>query len=220
MSQPLYVFDMDETLFAADCSMLWNAFLVEEGIATSESFLEEDKRLMALYSAGKMDMKDYLTFAMSPLSQVDIQEVKPLVKRCISEKIMPYFYPQAQTLLAQLKRDNIDTVIISATVNFIVAEVANHIGIDTAMGIDLVIKENRYTATIEGIPTYREGKVARLEQWLNQQEKPYDSIHFYTDSINDLPLCERADFAYLVNPCERLAQVSERPRWQTLNWTL
>ncbi|MGF1721391.1 HAD-IB family hydrolase [Vibrio kyushuensis] len=220
MSQPLYVFDMDETLFSADCSVLWNEFLAEEGIATSAGFLEEDKRLMGLYSAGKMDMEDYLTFAMSPLNHIPKEEVDQLVERCISDKIMPYYYPQAQTLLAQLKRDNIDTVIISATVNFIVAAVAKRIGIDAAMGIDLVIEENRYTATIEGIPTYREGKVARLEQWLSQQDKQYDSIHFYTDSINDLPLCERADAAYLVNPCDKLAQLSHRPNWQVLNWAL
>ncbi|WP_295895634.1 HAD family phosphatase [uncultured Vibrio sp.] len=220
MPQPLYVFDMDETLFAEDCSMLWNEFLVEQGVVTSEDFLAEDKRLMALYSAGKLNMEDYLSFAMSPLAALNKDEVDQLVEGCIDEKILPYLYPQAKTLLTELKNDSIDTIIISATVHFIVSAIAKRIGIETSMGIGLKIENDQYTSTIEGIPTYREGKVARLEEWLREQDKQYDAIHFYTDSINDLPLCERADHAYLVNPCPRLREISNRPNWQTLNWSL
>ncbi len=57
MTQPLYVFDMDETLINGDCAMIWNEFLVEKGIVTDPDFLDEDKRLMALYSRGLMDMR-------------------------------------------------------------------------------------------------------------------------------------------------------------------
>ncbi|MEZ8822906.1 HAD family hydrolase [Vibrio amylolyticus] len=220
MLQPLYVFDMDETLFAEDCSMLWNEFLVEQGVVTSNQFLEEDKRLMALYSAGELNMEDYLSFSMLPLISLHKSEVDQLIERCIDEKILPHLYPQAKALISQLKNANIDTIIISATVHFIVSAIAKRIGIDVSMGIGLAIEDGRYTSTIEGIPTYREGKVARLEQWLNEQDKQYDTIHFYTDSINDLPLCERADHAYLVNPCERLREVSNRPNWQVLEWRL
>lgn len=54
MSSPLYVFDLDETLIQGDCAMIWNAFLVDKGIATSADFIAEDRRLMALYAQGKM----------------------------------------------------------------------------------------------------------------------------------------------------------------------
>lgn len=50
MSKPLYVFDMDETLVNGDAAMLWNAFLVEKGIVSDPSFIDEDQRLMGLYS--------------------------------------------------------------------------------------------------------------------------------------------------------------------------
>ena len=68
-------------------------------------------------------------------------------------------------------------------------------------GIDLVEKNDRYTPAIAGVPTFREGKVLRLQEWLKEQVKSYSEIHFYTDSINDRALCEFADHAYLVNPC-------------------
>ncbi|MGF1749913.1 MULTISPECIES: HAD family hydrolase [Vibrio] len=220
MLQDLYVFDMDETLFDADCAVLWNEFLIEKGIATTPGFLEEDTRLMALYAQGDLKMEDYLTFSMSPLKGVPKQDIACWVEQCIDEKIMPRFYPQASDLLANLRRDEVDTVMISASVSFLVQAIAKRIGIDVAMGIDLVEENNTYTPEINGIPTYREGKVSRLKQWLKDESRTYEAIHFYTDSINDLPLCEYADFAYLVNPCRRLTKENETCNWPVLNWQL
>ena len=220
MLQDLYVFDMDETLFDADCAVLWNEFLVEKGIATTPGFLEEDARLMALYAQGELKMEDYLTFSMSPLKGVPKKDIACWVEQCIDEKIMPRFYPQARTLLATLKRDEVDTVMISASVGFLVQAIAKRIGIDVAMGIDLVEESCTYTAEIDGIATYREGKVTRLQQWIKDENRVYHATHFFTDSINDLPLCDHADFVYLVNPCPRLKALSHREHWQVLAWVL
>ena len=218
MSKPLYVFDMDETLVNGDAAMMWNEFLVEKGIASDASFVEEDQRLMGLYTQGKLDMEDYLTFAMQPLVDMTTQQVNALVEECVDTKVLPNLFKQTLPLIEQLKRDEIDMLIISASVTFLVEVVGRKLGIPEALGIDLVEKQGRYTSKIEGVPSYREGKVTRLEQWIAAQPTTYSEIHFYTDSINDLPLCEFSDYAYLVNPCRRLKALSDRPNWQILNW--
>lgn len=218
MSKPLYVFDMDETLVNADAAMIWNEFLVEKGIASDANFIEEDQRLMGLYAQGDLDMEDYLTFAMQPLTDLTTQQVNALVEECVESKILPKLFTQTLPLIAQLKRDEIDMLIISASVTFLVEVVGRKLGIPEILGIDLVEKQGRYTSQIEGVPSYREGKVTRLEQWIAAQPTTYSEIHFYTDSINDLPLCEFADYAYLVNPCPRLKALADRPNWQILNW--
>ncbi|MCW8348680.1 HAD-IB family hydrolase [Vibrio sp. ZSDZ65] len=219
MLQDLYVFDMDETLFDVDCAVLWHEFLVEKEITTTANFREEDARLMALYAQGELDMKDYLSFSIAPLKGISDREVGLWVEQCIDEKIMPRFYPQAKALLASLKRDEVDTVMISASVSFLVNAIAQRIGIDVAMGIDLVKEKNTYTSEIEGVPTYRDGKVIRLKQWLVEQNRTYKAIHFFTDSINDLPLCQYADFVYLVNPCRQLQRLSHQEHWKVLDWS-
>jgi HAD superfamily hydrolase (TIGR01490 family) len=218
MSKPLYVFDMDETLVNGDAAMMWNEFLVEKGIASDASFVEEDQRLMGLYTQGKLDMEDYLTFAMQPLADMTTQQVNALVEECVDTKVLPNLFKQTLPLIEQLKRDEIDMLIISASVTFLVEVVGRKLGIPEVLGIDLVEKQGRYTSKIEGVPSYREGKVTRLEQWIAVQPTTYSEIHFYTDSINDLPLCEYADYAYLVNPCPRLQALADRPNWQILNW--
>ncbi|MFW8633212.1 HAD family hydrolase [Vibrio natriegens] len=218
MSKPLYVFDMDETLINADCAMIWNAFLVEKGIATEPNFIEEDQRLMKLYAEEKMDMEDYLEFCMAPLSDMPIEQVKMLVAECVDKQILPKQFKQSKTLIEQLSRDGIDMVIISASVTFLVEAVGQRLGIPTSLGIDLIEQKGTYSAEISGIASYREGKVTRLQQWLEAQPELYSEIHFYTDSINDLPLCQHADYAYLVNPCPRLREHANQPNWTVLSW--
>jgi HAD superfamily hydrolase (TIGR01490 family) len=209
---------MDETLINGDCSMIWNSFLVQKGVVNQPEFLSEDKRLMDLYIQGKMNMQEYLDFAMAPLSELSTNEVDKLVEECVKSEILGRQFTQAASLIESLLKDNIDMLIISASVTFLVQAVGKQIGITNALGIDLQIKDNRYTSRIQGVPSYREGKVTRLEQWLASMAEQYTDIHFYTDSINDLPLCEFADQAYLVNPCPQLAEHGERYNWPKLSW--
>ena len=153
MAKPLYVFDMDETLINADCAMIWNQFMVEKGIATEPDFLEQDKRLMALYAKGEMDMEDYLEFSMAPLLDLPIEQVGLLVEECVEQHILAKQFSQSKTLIDQLRRDGIEMVIISASVTFLVEAVGRRLGIDTALGIDLVEDSSCCTAEIKGVPS-------------------------------------------------------------------
>ncbi len=220
MSKPLYVFDLDDTLIDGDCAMIWNAFLAEKGIATERNFVEEDRRRMALYAQGKMDMAEYIAFAMQPLAQVPSTTVQDWVEECVSRWIVPKQFAQARELIAQLKQQGNTCLIISASVSFLVKTVAQRFGIEHALGIDLVSQNGCYIGNIEGVASYREGKVLRLQQWLAEQNETYHDVHFYTDSINDLPLCQHADFAYVVNPCPRLKAQAEQHGWPILSWAV
>ena len=219
MSQALYIFDMDDTLIDGDTSMLWNQFLVEKGIATDPDFLKKDRELMALYADGKLDMEEYLEYTLAPILTLSTSVVNKLVQEYIDTKVMDRVFPQAKDLLDNLKCSQTPVVIISATVSFIVHAVAQRLGISEALGIDMQIKDDKYTAQIEGIPTYREGKVQRLTQWLDGSDVTFDETHFFTDSINDLPLCQHSDYAYLINPDRHLEKWAETPNWTTLHWT-
>mgnify|MGYP000556083782 CR=1 FL=1 len=70
------------------------------------------------------------------------------------------------------------------------------------------------TGDIAGVPCFQEGKVIRLQQWLELKNKEYsieESI-FYSDSFNDLPLLEAAGEAVAVDPDERLTARARPPK--------
>jgi HAD superfamily hydrolase (TIGR01490 family) len=219
MPQPLYVFDMDDTLINGDCASLWSQFLVEKKIALDPDFLDTDKALMALYAKGELDMEAYIAYTLAPMANISISEVESLVDEFVKNKVMPLVFPEAIQLIQSLKVNNIQCIIISATVTFIVKNVAKALMIDDALGIDLLIKNDCYQNQVTGVATYREGKVIRLKQWLAEKTVAFEGIHFYSDSINDLPLCEYADHTYLVNPCVRLRdEAKKHPKWAIYQW--
>lgn len=219
MSQPLYVFDMDDTLVNGDCAMLWNAFMVEKGIVTDPEFLQKDREMMALYAKGQMDMEDYLAYTLQPITHIPANEIDKLVDEFVTNKILPRVFPEALVLINSLKAKKTALLIISATVTFIVKKVAQRIGIDQSIGIDLKMNQHFYSTEVSGIASYREGKIQRLKNWISQNDISFNDIHFYTDSINDLPLCLYADYTYLINPCEQLQNEAKgHSDWITYHW--
>lgn len=218
MNKPLIIFDLDETLIAGDSALIWSEFLLQQGIITNPDFLQEDRRLMALYALGELDMQAYLNFSMAAISHLSCAKVDRLAELCVTQQILPRLYPQAKSLLASLQAQQIDTLMISATVSFIVEKVAKKLAFSDAMGIDLVVKNGCYSAQISGVPTYRSGKVERLEQWLAKQKNTFTPINFYTDSINDLPLCLHVDNPTVVNPCAQLKKQAQQFQWPILAW--
>lgn len=220
MSEKLFVFDLDETLVACDSCVEWHKFLVERGIITDPGFLAEDQRLMNLYAEGVLDMAEYIRHSMAPLAEITCAEIDLLVEECARSRILPNAYPEAKKLLAGLRQNKRDVIIISATHSFIVCQVAKLLGVNTAMGIDLAVKNGAYSDEVTGIPTFRAGKVKRLNVWLQEHGGKYGAIEFYTDSINDLPLCEHADFVNIINPCKKLEVIARARFWNIYNWVL
>jgi phosphoserine phosphatase len=76
-----------------------------------------------------------------------------------------------------------------------------------------------FTGEIRGIPSMREGKVQRMEQWLAARGLSWDAVHstFYSDSMNDLPLLERVDVPVATNPDARLRAIAAQRGWRILD---
>ncbi|RQW63615.1 HAD family hydrolase [Vibrio viridaestus] len=218
MSKPLYIFDMDDTLIDGDCSLLWNEFLVEQHIIQIPGFLDQDRAYMARYASGSLNMAQYIEFAMAPLQHLSKNDVDLLAEKFVETKVILLIFPQAQQTIDSLKEAKHNIVIISATVSFIVKKFADILGIKHCMGVDLVEDNNGYTDIICGVPSFKEGKIKRLESWVDSAELFFTPLYFYTDSINDLPLCQYVDFPITINPCPKLRAEANKNDWPILFW--
>lgn len=220
----LTVFDLDETLVSGDSSVEWRRFLQDRGIITDPDYTKKDNEMMRQYAAGTLDIYDSLVFSMSPIRGIPTAEVDALVRECVNERVLHRAFPEGQAIIQSLIAENPDDVLlISATVSFIVKPIATFFGLKHALGVDLDTTNGDYSSTVVGTPSFQNGKVIRLKQWLAEQDKAdnhYDRVVFYTDSINDLPLCEFADEVFTVNPCPKLKPIAEARGWTVLNWVL
>ncbi|POT59900.1 HAD-IB family hydrolase [Citrobacter amalonaticus] len=218
MLRHLYIFDLDHTLIAGDSSTWWSRYLVREGLVKDARYLVQEASLMRDYAEGKMDIHQYVALTLAPLAKMTIAEADQRIAQWVRDEVMPRVYPQALKLIQQLQAEKQQMLIISASASLLVKPIARALGIEEAAGIDVHIVNNRYTNIIDGTPSYREGKIARLKAWMALRNEPESKLTFYTDSINDLPLCLFADEVVLVNPCSQLQEQGKIHHWPTLYW--
>ena len=79
--------------------------------------------------------------------------------------------------------------------------------------------EGAPTGRIDGVPAFREGKVARVGQWLAASGAGWSDfarISVYSDSLNDLALLERATDPVATNPSPELEAVARERDWRIL----
>lgn len=215
----LAIFDLDETLIGGDCASLWAREMVKLGWADSDSFIAREQELMRQYSAGELAMEDYMAFTLSPLVGRTAVEVAHVVEPFVEDVIEPIFYSAATRCLANHRAAGDRILIISASAHFLVSAIAARLKVEDVLAIDIEEQHATYSGRTRGVLTYREGKVSRLQAWLEEQGESLDGAYFYSDSHNDLPLLQRVDQPHVVNPDPTLREHAEQAGWPILHWT-
>ena len=70
------------------------------------------------------------------------------------------------------------------------------------------------------MPAFREGKISRVEAWLESMGLWWGSFErswFYSDSLNDLPLLSQVSDPVAVDPDNTLRTHAEKAGWTILN---
>lgn len=214
----LAIFDLDETLIGGDCASLWSQEMVKLGWADGDSFLAHEQALMRQYAAGSLAMEDYMAFTLSPLVGRTPEEVAHVVEPFVEDVIEPIFYSDATRCLAKHRAAGDRILLISASAHFLVSAIAARLRVEDVLAIDLEEQHGHYSGQTCGVLTYREGKVSRLHDWLQEQGESLDGAYFYSDSRNDLPLLQLVDKPAVVNPDAALLQHAQQAGWPVLNW--
>lgn len=215
---PLAIFDLDETLIHGDCSSLWSHQMVRLEWADGESFLRRDKELMDAYAQGQLAMEDYMAFSLEPVVGRTPEEVDFLVEPWVEDVIEPIIYSDATRTIAKHRAAGDRILIISASSVFLVQAIANRLGVDDVLAINLQVTHGVYSGQTEGVLTYREGKVIRLNQWLHDEGESLEGASFYSDSRNDLPLLLEVKHPHVVNPDPVLREHAEKAGWPVHEW--
>ncbi|MFT7267467.1 MAG: HAD superfamily hydrolase (TIGR01490 family) [Porticoccus sp.] len=214
---PLALFDLDNTLIAGDSDYSWGEFLTTKKIVDSAYFKSKNDQFYRDYQAGKLDILAYLTFSLAPLSGLARSELDTLHKEFMQKIIEPMWLPKAEELLTT-HRDKEDTLmVVTSTNRFIVAPICKKLGIEHLIATELEESDNKFTGQVSGIPSFQEGKVKRLNNWLNTSNLSLEGSSFYSDSINDLPLLEIVSHPVAVDPCPKLKEEATRRGWKTIS---
>ena len=213
----LALFDLDYTLLNGDSDHAWGQFLVDAGVVDGDVFKKKNDEFWAQYKAGTLDVHEYLVFALSMIAGKTPEELKPLHDRYMAEKIEPMVTEAALALVDRHKDDL--CAVVTATNSFITTPVAARFGVAHLIACVAEIADGRYTGKLSGVPSFREGKVTRVEQWLAAMGRnlaDFERSYFYSDSLNDLPLLSVVSHPVAVNPDATLREHALTQGWPIL----
>lgn len=213
----LAIFDLDNTLLAGDSDHSWGEFMVESKIMDVTSYQTMNDKFYEDYKAGCLDIHAYIAFAMSPLTKMDAAELDKLQAVFLEQKIKPLMLPKALALIEKHRQAGDTLMIITATNRFVTAPIAKMLGIDILLATDPESIDGRFTGKISGTPCFQEGKVTRLQQWLEGSDENMQGSYFYSDSFNDIPLLEQVSYPYAVDPDATLKQEAEQRGWPIIS---
>lgn len=213
----LAIFDLDNTLIAGDSDYLWGQYLVDQGIVNRDEYEAANARFYEDYKQGQLDIREFLNFALQPLAQHDPEQLYTWRADFVREKIEPILLPAARRLIEEHRSIGDTLMIITATNRFVTEPIARLYGIEHLIATTPEFKEGRYNGHYEGTPCFQEGKVTRLDEWLNQHERSLEGSWFYSDSHNDLPLLGRVRHPVAVDPDDILRQHATQEGWPVLS---
>jgi len=216
----LAIFDLDHTLLSGDSDHAFGQYLVDRQLVDPAEHQRRNDYFYQQYKAGTLDIHEYLDFALNPLTEHPRALLEAERERFIEERIKPLISQKSRDLI-QKHRDAGDTLlIITATNGFVTYPIAEVLGIEHIIAPHPELIDDCYTGRIVGIPSFQDGKVTRLNDWLEQQQLSLAGSYFYSDSHNDLPLLERVDHPVAVDPDDTLKARAEQQGWPIISLCL
>jgi HAD superfamily hydrolase (TIGR01490 family) len=209
----LAIFDLDNTLLAADSDYEWGRFLVDQKLVDGAEYELKNKQFYDAYKAGTLDILEFLAFSLQPLTQFDRQTLETMHGQFMESRILPNIAPGARKLIEKHRQQDDTLIIITATNSFITTPIARELGIHNLIATEPELIDQRYTGRVSGTPCFREGKVARLNDWCLKNQDDLQGSWFYSDSHNDLPLLELVEHPVAVDPDPVLEKHAKDHGW-------
>jgi HAD superfamily hydrolase (TIGR01490 family) len=216
----LALFDLDHTLLPLDSDQSWGEFTLSLGWVDPYTFQAKNNGFYADYLAGCLDIHAYVRFSTAAVREKGPAAAAAAHDLFMERVIRPAILPAALDLVEQHRRRGDRLVMVTATNEFVTRPIAEAFGMNVLLAVELERDAHgHFTGEIAGVPSLREGKVTRIQQWLATQGTSLAEVEatFYSDSLNDLPLLEQVQHPVVTNGSAELRQTALERGWRILD---
>ncbi|MBI5429809.1 MAG: HAD family hydrolase [Nitrosomonadales bacterium] len=216
----LALFDLDNTLLNGDSDFEWSQFLIRIGVLDRELFEAKNLEFYEHYKAGTLDINAFLDFQLKPLSRHSRKTLDEWHRQFMREQVAGMITQPARELVDKHRAAGDTCVIITATNSFVTAPIAREFRVEHLIATEPEHRDGEFTGNVAGVPSFREGKITRLDSWLTERGWMLDSFEdttFYSDSLNDLPLLCKVKHPVAANPDATLRAHAEQHGWRIIS---
>jgi HAD superfamily hydrolase (TIGR01490 family) len=215
----LALFDLDHTLLTGDSDVLWCEFLMDEGVLERAGFEPRNADMARRYADASVSAQAFCEFYVSTLAGRSPAQWQPWCARFLRDVVAPRIPASARALVDDHRRRGDRLVLTTATNRVITEMTAAHLGIGELIATEVAVRDGVCTGQTSGTLNMRDGKVARLQDWLHARGLApalLAEATFYSDSSNDLPLLQAVAEPVAVDPDDRLRAHAESAGWRLL----
>jgi HAD superfamily hydrolase (TIGR01490 family) len=216
----LALFDLDNTLLSGDSDFEWAQFLIGKGVLDREVHEARNIEFFEQYKAGTLDIHAFLDFQLAPLSRHPRAELDAWHREFLATRIRPLISTAARELVARHAKAGDLIAIVTATNSFVTGPIAHEFNVPHLIATIPAQENGRFTGQPRGTPSFREGKIVRVDAWLESLGLwlgSFEQSWFYSDSHNDLPLLEKVTHPVAVDADATLAQAAASRGWPQIS---
>jgi HAD superfamily hydrolase (TIGR01490 family) len=191
-------------------SPLWGKFWYATFLAKCAYYLLLDR-----ISRSALNVVFYRSYRGLPAD-----EIKAQAQACYRDVIKPRQFQEAAACVAEHHRAGRAVVLVTGSIDFIVAPLADEFGVDMVLAPALLESNGRFTGELDGPPIGEKEKARRIRQFAERHGIDLAKSHAYGDSIADLPMLETVGHPHVVNPDKALASRAAARGWPVHRWTV
>lgn len=216
----LALFDLDNTLLAGDSDFEWAQYLISQGVLDREVYEARNRDFFEQYKAGTLDIHAFLDFQLKPLARHPRRLLDAWHADFMQTRILPMVTEKGRALVRRHQAEGTLAAIVTATNSFVTAPIAREFGIEHLIATEPEQAGGEFTGRVSGTPSFREGKVARVDAWLaglGRGRGDFERSWFYSDSLNDLPLLASVSHPVAVDPDPTLLRHAREAGWPVIS---
>ena len=199
----LALFDLEHTLLSGDSDYEWTQYLVSKGILDGATHGARNAEFYEQYKAGTMDIQEFLDFQLQSLADNPRAVLEQWHADFMATQIRPRLNQKARGLVKRHLDQGDICAMVTATNSFVTGPICLEFGISNLIATIPAQENGQFTGKPRGTPSFREGKITRVEDWLESMGlwwSNFEHSWFYSDSLNDLPLLSQVSNPVAVDP--------------------
>lgn len=142
--------------------------------------------------------------------------VNDVTKKFFTEKLIHFFYKDALNLINLHKKEGQRIVLVSNTIDIIVKEVAEYLGVSEYLCTNLEKNKNIYTGKIKGEINYGENKAKNIKKYFEKNKLFFSKSWGYGDHFSDIYMLKLVKYPFVINPNKKLRKEAGIKKWNIL----
>lgn len=211
--------DLDKTIIPIASEMGFVSYLFGRKMVSFKA-LAELGRFFLYHRLGMV--RDYKkakrTLARIVMKGKGCQEYHAVYGQYFEEKLRPLIYPEIYALVKRHRAQGQEVYIISASMDFIVKRVADHLGVDGFYAIEAESRHGVFTGEILEPILFQEEKAVVIRELARTRNLDLLGSHAYSDSHLDEPMLSAVGNPVAVNPDQRLRSMALARKWPIVQW--